>query len=691
MTDLDGDEMTELVDADFPRVDLVGKGANGIPRFLIAKQDEDSAGLMDPEFVRGLIAKAEPDAPQSRRERVQTSNGVTINGSPADLMAFIHKASQRQADEHAEEATEPGEVAKAKYDAADRKRMAANGQAMKDESYPIADKGDLGKAIHAVGRGGSEHDAIRKHIISRAKSLGASSEIPDNWAADGSLKEASVSKTAGEKVAKDIGLDDLDLDDGADQMDPTVVLAAPEGDAPGDPTDPGSAAWESIDAATAQKWTSIAVRLKNALCVMSDREWQEAACADPDDADKAMDLQDAMCAVDYVIATLAVFAAGEQAEADLCAEAMEAIGKAMAGFDTAPLDTAEGLCAVAKSGRVLSGVNETHLREAHARLQTVLSSLPSAPAPDDGQQVAKQKETTVDGTQTKTQPGAEQVAKETASPETQAAASGPVSAGGTTRPGQPSGQETTPLPGDVPGRQVVKSALTLVFGRDRALIGVTDTAAILQQVAKADDGEKKAMQAVFDQDGDLIGIVDPDAIQPVTGAGGKQPAPDGTDMAADDPDAADMTPQPPAETGTPADAVPDDDTVTKQDSGPDAYSVLKSAVAEAVSAVLGAQSPQEGIAKQADVAELSQRLEAALDRIAKVEEQPAGPKVMSNGQVPPARQMRGQDQGAPQQVNVAKAQELKREMYTADPARAKQIQDELNQMAIDGISALHGR
>jgi hypothetical protein len=35
----DGEEMTQLVDADFPRVDLVGKGANGIPRFLIAKAD----------------------------------------------------------------------------------------------------------------------------------------------------------------------------------------------------------------------------------------------------------------------------------------------------------------------------------------------------------------------------------------------------------------------------------------------------------------------------------------------------------------------------------------------------------------------------------------------------------------------------------------------------------------------------
>src|SRR5262249_9862297 len=58
-----------------------------------------------------------------------------------------------------------------------------------EPSYPIADEEDLGNAIHAVGRGGSSHDAIRKHIISRAKALGLSSRIPGNWNPDGSMSE----------------------------------------------------------------------------------------------------------------------------------------------------------------------------------------------------------------------------------------------------------------------------------------------------------------------------------------------------------------------------------------------------------------------------------------------------------------------------------------------------------------------
>ena len=53
----------------------------------------------------------------------------------------------------------------------------------------------------------------------------------------------------------------------------------------------------------------------------------EAATADPDDCENAFDLQDAVLRVDYAIGTLAVFAVGEQAEADLGGEAMEMVGK----------------------------------------------------------------------------------------------------------------------------------------------------------------------------------------------------------------------------------------------------------------------------------------------------------------------------------------------------------------------------
>ena len=78
---------------------------------------------------------------------------------------------------------------------------------------------------------------------------------------------------------------------------------------------------------------------------------QEAATADPGDAESAFDLQDAMCAIDFAIDTLASFAVGEQAEADMGAEEQLAlIGKAMAAFDPGQVDTLEGLTAIAKAG-----------------------------------------------------------------------------------------------------------------------------------------------------------------------------------------------------------------------------------------------------------------------------------------------------------------------------------------------------
>lgn len=76
-----------------------------------------------------------------------------------------------------------------KYTSDDRDAMAKAGEAMSDGSYPIKDEEDLKNAIHAVGRGGADHNAIRKHIMGRAKVLELSNLIPENWNSDGSLQD----------------------------------------------------------------------------------------------------------------------------------------------------------------------------------------------------------------------------------------------------------------------------------------------------------------------------------------------------------------------------------------------------------------------------------------------------------------------------------------------------------------------
>lgn len=68
------------------------------------------------------------------------------------------------------------------YDTETRKRMAGNGQAMPDGSFPIADEQDLRNAIQSIGRA-SDPDAAKAHIKKRAQALGKTNLLPQGWGA----------------------------------------------------------------------------------------------------------------------------------------------------------------------------------------------------------------------------------------------------------------------------------------------------------------------------------------------------------------------------------------------------------------------------------------------------------------------------------------------------------------------------
>jgi hypothetical protein len=67
------------------------------------------------------------------------------------------------------------------FTAEQRREAASSGAAMKDGSYPIENKEDLHNAVRAIGRGKAPHAEIRRHIISRARALGLTAELPDDW------------------------------------------------------------------------------------------------------------------------------------------------------------------------------------------------------------------------------------------------------------------------------------------------------------------------------------------------------------------------------------------------------------------------------------------------------------------------------------------------------------------------------
>jgi hypothetical protein len=70
------------------------------------------------------------------------------------------------------------ELNEKEYNADEREEMAKSGEALPDGSFPIASVADLKNAIQAFGRS-KDQPATAKHIVKRAKALGAEDLIPD--------------------------------------------------------------------------------------------------------------------------------------------------------------------------------------------------------------------------------------------------------------------------------------------------------------------------------------------------------------------------------------------------------------------------------------------------------------------------------------------------------------------------------
>lgn len=170
----------------------------------------------------------------------------------------------------------------------------------------------------------------------------------------------------------------------AEEILATAVASPKLGDerpanAPGDPDDPSSSAWEAVDAANARAAVNTLVALKQLVGGLLERESLETFTGeDCEDSENAYDLDGVLCALDCALGVLARFAVTEQAEADERAE--DSLLKALASLTP---DLADAVVAdIVKAGRVLSSTNEAAIRGAVEQLQKVLDSLPAAKEAD---------------------------------------------------------------------------------------------------------------------------------------------------------------------------------------------------------------------------------------------------------------------------------------------------------------------
>ena len=81
----------------------------------------------------------------------------------------------------------------AKFTDEERAKLAKKGEALPDGSFPIRNKQDLKNAIKAYGRASmKDRPEVRKHIIKRAKDLGATDLVPEVWAEAKKLPKKKV-------------------------------------------------------------------------------------------------------------------------------------------------------------------------------------------------------------------------------------------------------------------------------------------------------------------------------------------------------------------------------------------------------------------------------------------------------------------------------------------------------------------
>lgn len=105
---------------------------------------------------------------------------------------------------------------KTKFTEEERKKLAKEGLALPDGSFPIRNKQDLKDAIKAIGLARS-YNKTKKWIIKRARELNAIDELPESWRVKDSHEKRAASvyelngKTGKLKHKKDIVIDELGM------------------------------------------------------------------------------------------------------------------------------------------------------------------------------------------------------------------------------------------------------------------------------------------------------------------------------------------------------------------------------------------------------------------------------------------------------------------------------------------------
>lgn len=167
------------------------------------------------------VAKAIPGV--MTKFKLTELSGVTRGAQVGAKAVFMKVASGEEGD-----ALDP--FIKRAFTDEKRKELADSGAAMPGGEFPIETTGDLSNAIRAFGRA-KDKDATKRHIIARAKSLGASDTLPESWSVSKAEGDPGTTAQGGPMsiaIKKALGLADTATDA---EVEAAVAKLASNGDA----------------------------------------------------------------------------------------------------------------------------------------------------------------------------------------------------------------------------------------------------------------------------------------------------------------------------------------------------------------------------------------------------------------------------------------------------------------------------
>lgn len=154
--------------------------------------------------IKAYGRASEEDRAKVRRHIIKRANELDKSDLiPENWKTMSASAVESSGDLKARIASAAAEAELASISVRARKRLASEGKALPDGSYPIRNVDDLKNAIKSYGRAKeSDRAKVRRHIIKRARGLGKSELIPEQWTTASAIAEDAADLKAQVASAK---------------------------------------------------------------------------------------------------------------------------------------------------------------------------------------------------------------------------------------------------------------------------------------------------------------------------------------------------------------------------------------------------------------------------------------------------------------------------------------------------------